>query len=96
MSGFAAVRLPSRPLSRIKVAADSEYPETLAATHEVSDEALLSQICVGDCEALAAYRRQSLSPTRVTYLRPGLSLPVWAALLSTFARSSFATAFRNR
>jgi RNA polymerase sigma-70 factor, ECF subfamily len=69
MSAFSAARLPPIPHSRQKAAAGAvigEKPLTLA---EVSDESLLSQVCIGDPEALAALFERYARLTRSVAIR---------------------------
>lgn len=69
MDSFAAVRFPTLPLSRQKAATGDVVGETTFAAAEVSDESLLSQICIGDRDALAVLFERYARLTRSVAVR---------------------------
>jgi RNA polymerase sigma-70 factor (ECF subfamily) len=57
-SSFPAARFPALPLSKEKAAVEPIYKDTAVSTDEVPDETLLTQISIGDREALAILFRR--------------------------------------
>ena len=69
MDSFAALRFPAIPFSRRKAAAGATVEVKALAPAEVSDESLLSQICIGDHAALAALFERYAQLTRIVAAR---------------------------
>jgi len=68
VDSFAAVRFPALPLSRQETSAVVSGNKTLASANS-SDESLLSQICLGDREALATLFERYARVTRSVAVR---------------------------
>jgi RNA polymerase sigma-70 factor (ECF subfamily) len=68
VDSFAVVRFPALPLSRQEATAVVSGDKTLASAHS-SDESLLSQICLGDREALATLFERYARLTRSVGIR---------------------------
>jgi RNA polymerase sigma-70 factor (ECF subfamily) len=69
VDSFAALRFPAIPFSRRKAAAGATVEVKALAPAEVSDESLLSQICIGDHAALAALFERYAQLTRIVAAR---------------------------
>jgi RNA polymerase sigma-70 factor, ECF subfamily len=57
-SSFPAARFPTLPLRKDREATEPIYKDTVATTHEPSDEALVARICADDAEALGLLFRR--------------------------------------
>jgi len=68
-SPFPAARFPALPLRKEREAPDPLHKDTVAPVEEPSDEALLSQICIGNGEALAVLFKRYARVTRSVAFR---------------------------
>jgi RNA polymerase sigma-70 factor, ECF subfamily len=64
MDSLATTRFPTLALSQQKADDDVIYAGALASTQEVSDEVLITRLCAGDQEALAALFERYVRLTR--------------------------------